>query len=164
MPIDPLIPPLAAEKTIRTIWCLKIEATPATLRFTNYREGLTLGGDTYTYRPGVAIGSLSVSPEQLETSCEVTLADADASVAHLTLDGANQKVPVTIKRAWWDGAAFIAEDYHTGKLGSPYSDALVTRFQVIARFGRTGKAAATPWTSVLTAHQVLAPGTTIEVG
>lgn len=163
MPLDPLIPPLAAEKTIRTIFCLKVEATPATLRLTNYREGLTLAGDAYVYRPGISIGELAVSPEQLETSCEVTLADADAALAHLALDGANQKVPVTILRVWWDGVSWVAETFHAGKLGSPYSDALVTRFQVIARFGRTGKATKTPWTSVFTAHEVLAPGTTIEV-
>lgn len=163
MPLDPAIPPLSAEKRIRTIWCIKIEATPEML-LTNYREGVTVAADDYVYRPGLEVGALSIAPQQLQTTCEISFSDVDASAVHLVLDSANLKVPVTILRLWWDGATWTSETYFSGKLGRPYADALVTRVEIVARVGRTGKATKTPWCSVLVDHDVLGPSTTIEVG
>lgn len=163
MPLDSLIPPLAAAKTVRTIWAVKIERATV-LRYTNRREGVTVGADTYVYRTGLEVGALAIAPEQSQISCEVSFSDADATAIDLVLDASSLKVPVTILRLWWNGSTWISETYLVGKLGRPYTDAFTTRIEVVSRHGRKGKATKTPWNSVLTDHEVLGPNAKIEVG
>jgi hypothetical protein len=162
-PLDPAIPPLAAAQTIETIWLVKLEVS-STVLATNYREGYTDGGDVYAYYEGLAVSAIRWAPGGEKSVCEVTFADADASMTWLPLDSANVKQPVTIKRAWWNGSAFVLEPYFAGLTGRGRFDALSVAIECGQKLGRRGKGTNVSYAGLMSDHAPLAPGTKIEVG